>query len=718
MAKVIRAVSSKRPLSRGEERALALLHHLRGMRDQWESKNAAETSAYKAQQKIEELEKELESVQSEGGLDKTTFGQEFTKSKSHFLAIGAAASLGLGIVLSADQNSQSASPLFFVLGAGSGAAALLRTSKAVQENNKEAEEKAKRVASIRRDLGENRKEYSEHSRQVKTNTADIPNITIGTALLPLENQEVLGANFIVDPTGLIKPSRLRAIALRDLSNDAEDILERTRKLENIPALLKPNSDSIAESRQSSNTLHGEERGLREAVGSYVKTLSSITDEELSINAVKPNSELGEILKQALENNESIIKDADDTEITAVISANNSDASERVRRFEELQKEAESVAGVALGQLDQINSELKNLCSRYSQARKQSTNTLHSTYYQVLNRANWSSKKFYCPRTILSKSYLQALIGIDLDSAHTLEPDDLISRLNSDSFISSRLTKKPQIVDDLLRSHEAILEIMGSYQLTPDENGMVRAGSAADYILDQYNQELALFRQRLVEALTGSPNGFLGISESARLFYDPTREIWSSPVLPYTYTNTEVEQYGQVLRTDVELLIPLWEHLWTEKSDFRKTELFRTNESIQRMSEKEGEKIKQIGYQFQGDLREVRSNMFLAKADFDAKLQELEEYEEGVKELGMMDENQLARLQSATSELEAVNQETTGDAAGYEQILMLEPKNQLLRRQSKVHDPIDVIKSPDLLIEGGVDRGTRRLIYSDDERHDS
>ena len=380
----------------------------------------------------------------------------------------------------------------------------------------------------------------------------------------------------------------------------------------------------------------------------------------------------------------------------------------------MQREAEAVSSVALSQLDQINTELKQLCQRYNSARRKSTNTLHSNYYHVLNRANWCSKKFYCPRTILSKTYLQALIGLDLDRAHILDADQLVESLHSDSFISSRISVKPQIVDDLLRSHEAIAEIMNTYQLEPDDSGLVRAGSAADYIVDQYNQELSLFRQRLVEALTGSPNGFLGISESARLYYDPSRELWASPVLPYTYTNAEVEQYGQVLRTDVDLLIPLWEHLWTEKADFRKSELFRTNESIQRMSEKEGEKIKQIGYQFQGDLREVRSNMFLAKADFDSKLQELEEYEEGVKELGLMDENQLARLQSTTSQLEAVSQETSGNASGYEQILMLEPKNQLLRRQSKVHDPIDVIKSADLLIDGGVDNGTRRLVHADEQ----
>ena len=40
----------------------------------------------------------------------------------------------------------------------------------------------------------------------------------------------------------------------------------------------------------------------------------------------------------------------------------------------------------------------------------------------------------------------------------------------------------------------------------------------------------------------------------------------------------------------DLMIPLWEHLWTEKADFRKSELFRTNEEMRRMTEKESEKL--------------------------------------------------------------------------------------------------------------------------------
>ena len=130
-----------------------------------------------------------------------------------------------------------------------------------------------------------------------------------------------------------------------------------------------------------------------------------------------------------------------------------------------------------------------------------------------------------------------------------------------------------------------------------------------------------------------------------------------------------------------------------------------------MSEKEGEKIKQLGYQFQNDLREVRSNMLLAKADFDSKLQELNEYEESIEDLGLMDIQQQKKLEAATMELEGASDiSKSGSAEGYELIVMQEPTNQLLRRQSAVHDPIDVIKSPDLIIEGGRDKGIRRLNY--------
>jgi hypothetical protein len=229
------------------------------LRVNWESKNTAESSATKTQQQIEELEQQLKNLQTESTLEKIDFGKAFTESKSHLIAIGAVASLGIGVASGSDQNSQAAAPLFYMLGIGGGIAALVRANQFAEEKNLQVDQQNKKIGGIRQQLGDARKKYSEYARQIRTNPADLPNVTIGSALIPLESKNILGNNFIIDPTGLIKPSKLKAIALRDLSGDADRILEMTRRLENIPVLLKPDQDSLAESRKTGNTLHGEER---------------------------------------------------------------------------------------------------------------------------------------------------------------------------------------------------------------------------------------------------------------------------------------------------------------------------------------------------------------------------------------------------------------------------------------------------------------------------
>ena len=704
-------VSRKRPLRRGEERLLGILHHLRELKQTWENKMSAQSALSDIQSEIERIEQEIESLSQSAPEKVLDFSEAFKQSKSIFLAGGAVVSLGLGIALANNQDTKESAPWFYFFGAGAGIAALAKTNGAIKQSRSEFEASSTNLKELKDELTQKRRVYSETSKAFRANNITLPEVTLGTALLPLQSTQVLNKSLLLHTGNLVKPAKLQSVALRDLSNEAESILGMTQELDAIPVLLAPDDVSISESRESNATLHGEERSLKDAVSRYVQTLASISDEEINIPAVRPDSDLGRALQAVIDDNELISKQVDDSSITMEIEGNDATLQQNLQSFEQLHSETENASQTAIPQLEQINTELKQLCDRYRFARTTSTNALHLNYEKVLSRANWSSRSFYCPRTILSKDYLQGLIQLDFDEAHNATADDLVQALQSDSFINSRLSSKPQLLEELLKSHTAVHELISSYQLNPDTRGTIRVGAAAEHIADQFKQELNLFRQRLVEALTGSPNGFLGISESARVYFDPERDLWSSPVLPYTYTTSEVEQYGQVRRTDVDLLIPLWEHLWTEKADFRKSELFRTNEAIQRMSEKEGEKIKQIGYQFQADLREVRSNMLLAKADFDAKLKELSEYEDDIKGLGLMEKQQEEKLKAATQELEATSTDAAeSNAEGYEFILMQEPTNQLLLRQSGVHDPIDVVKSTDLLIEGGADKGVRRLNY--------
>ena len=145
------------------------------------------------------------------------------------------------------------------------------------------------------------------------------------------------------------------------------------------------------------------------------------------------------------------------------------------------------------------------------------------------------------------------------------------------------------------------------------------------------------------------------------------------------------------------MVPLWEHLWTEKADFRKSELFRTNESILRMTEKESEKLIEVGNQFKADMRTVRENVYLLESDLKSKFDELIAFRDGMSALGLLSERQRAFLTDEKLKQISLGEESVlGEAEDYELLLGMEPKAQAERRGT-VNDPIELVRAPESLI---------------------
>ena len=159
------------------------------------------------------------------------------------------------------------------------------------------------------------------------------------------------------------------------------------------------------------------------------------------------------------------------------------------------------------------------------------------------------------------------------------------------------------------TYQAIYDLKGNIDF--DEMGNpIDLGERPAFIQDQYQEALIRFRRALSVVMTGSANPILNFSKEAEMYYEPDVEEWRSDAVPYVYDTPSMMRYGQVLKVTSDLLVPLWEHLWTEKADFRKSELFRTNESLIRMIEKESEKLLEVGNQFKADMRTVRENIYL------------------------------------------------------------------------------------------------------------
>jgi hypothetical protein len=198
-----------------------------------------------------------------------------------------------------------------------------------------------------------------------------------------------------------------------------------------------------------------------------------------------------------------------------------------------------------------------------------------------------------------------------------------------------------------------------------------------------------------------------------LYFDPEAEVWASRTSPYSYSTIDVARYGSVVKVYSDLLIPLWENLWTEKADFRKSELFRTNEAMISMSEKEAEKLIDIANQFRADMRTVRENTNIFRSELTSKLQEVRDFRASMDGIGLLSENLKATLSDdriATLDVEGGD---TASIDGYENILTYKPQTQAEARGT-VHDPIDYVREPGIVIRPLPT--TRRLALTDGDRN--
>ena len=206
----------------------------------------------------------------------------------------------------------------------------------------------------------------------------------------------------------------------------------------------------------------------------------------------------------------------------------------------------------------------------------------------------------------------------------------------------------------------------------------------------------MFRIVLNKILTGSSFPVLNFSNEAQLFFDPETDEWTSDITQYVYRTPDVMKYGSVVKAHYDIMIPLWEHLWTEKADFRKSELFRTNEAMINMSEKESEKLLEVGNQFAAEMRTNRENIYLIEADLNSKYDEILSFRDGMNALGLLSERVMRQISDDQLKRLIISDSPLGSAKTYETTLALLPKAQAEVRGT-VYDPIDMVRESNILL---------------------
>lgn len=537
-------------------------------------------------------------------------------------------------------------------------------------------------------LTEVKKNIEDLKKELLSRVDTFPEVTQIRGAFPVSSKNILGKQMLLDESGLFPAVALETIDLSAIQSDLDSISHQIEGIKKVPVLLSPATDG--EGRDAINSLYGEESVIQNLVNEFTHALGQIKDVELSLPLVPKDSLLARSYRDG-----KVTKDAYGE--GDVISVNPSVVNVgEIDRFVDQVNATKEFGIKVLGELKETFDSLQSICESYSFARSTSINNVHESLFEVLNKASWCSKRFYCPRTIQAPAYLEDLLNVHPSDAHKLDFDLLMSNLKSDPIIAARIIEKPELADELYAHYQAIYDLKGDIDFD-DAGNLIDVGERPAYITDQYQEVLARFKGALSVIMTGSPNPILAFSKEAEMYYDPEVDEWRSDTIPYVYSTSNMMRYGQVLKVTSDLMIPLWEHLWTEKSDFRKSELFRTNESLIRMTEKESEKLIEVGNQFRADMRTVRENVFLLESELSSKCDELLQFRDGMDQLGLLSERQKSFM--TDEKLKAIS---IGDGSvlkegeEYQTLLGLEPRVQAERRGT-VGDPIDFVRSPDILI---------------------
>jgi hypothetical protein len=553
-----------------------------------------------------------------------------------------------------------------------------------------AESELANLHSERREIEERLASIDE---ELDARSDGFPKVALARVGFPLTVQEVAGTNVLMDRSGSHPSVSLQAVDFSEISDDVREIGTKVQAMSTIPPLLSPGDKPIEDPMTQ---LYGEESELQDLVTEFTVTLGKLDEVAMGLPLVPASSALVERLRDGQ------LAPASPATSLQIDVGDSPDAVERFLKA----VESGDISGVNVPRMvEEVYTALNNTCNRFAQARVSSMNTIHAGLTQVLSRANWVGQKFLCPRSIQAPKYVQDILGVQIKEAHNMGLHDLMDRLQGDEVIRKRIAKKPDLLDQLENCYHAIRDYAPTTM--SDEGVEVQAASRPRHMDQQHDEAIKQFRLTLTQVITGASRPTLNLTPEAQLFYDPDSGEWTSDLTPYVYLTPDVIKYGAMTKVMHGLMLPLWEHLWTEKADFRKSELFRTNESMIQMSEKEAEKLIEIGNQFRGDMRSNRQNLYLIESELNSKYEEIVAFRDGMQRLNLVSERVMQQLTDEKLKKLVVNQSPLEMGSRYETNLSLMPRMQTEMRGT-VPDPIDMLREPHLLLEPPQQDGNRLL----------
>lgn len=583
----------------------------------------------------------------------------------------------------------------FFLGVVIGFVLLVRALKIDAMSLDEASSALKSNQHELTDTTNNGQQVHAEVQSLHASLTDIPKAScleaLGLAHFPVEVFSLAGHTVAADPLGA---TRTTTLTLPKLEFDGR-VLDNVRRLasdtEPLPLLLLPSKTDSSFERG----LHGIEETFKGTVEAFADGINKIKVVECSESLYHRKSGVVQLLNK---NKPRAVASVFGPVLT---TATNPSAREKRRKIQDVARTLRTAGADAGSVIMEAHSQLSQKLHHLRQLREGALDILHDEFVDAMARSSLLSVHCFDPKASGVPNYIFSILGVDLDEAHTIEPNELADRLMSNDDIARRIQNQPELVDALDESRVALDTVAAQTRAIDQADAALEDISFAEKkathsrnkaIASQYAAALAGFRRCLLALVTGSPNPQVVLGQASHLHYDPVQDVWVSDLDDATYTEEEAAM-ARVLKVKADLMLPMWNQLWVEQEAFRKSELFRTNEALQRMGEKESEKLLAIAESYKADLRPVRENLIRYASEAEAKHVQLTDTIQGLQDMGYMSE---AKAQAVRKRIQGTVGNTIADtkrrAETQELVLSTEPKAQLQRRPPAA-DPIDMLVTP-------------------------
>jgi len=526
---------------------------------------------------------------------------------------------------------------------------------------------------------------------------------------------IAGFPVVVDDTGIWPEVSIQLPNLTTEPDIIETINNNLEVIKQKPVLLRKDEDAY----HMMTKLHGEESKLKETIELFMDMIRGIQINHYTfrilpkklqfLREINVNPDKWENIQLTNEKRKQLKLDLFESKRDEIDVLNN--IVKKLRK-----------SGIGLRQfIEEQFRNIENNLEDYNTIRRSSVSSFHDSLKIAMNRSSLTEIQYFCPKCNRIPSYLFYKLGVNLEESHLLNQEQLITRMLENDEIADRITKEPSILDDISNIHNALLETLHCMekekQLLQNESMAVGSDLAAGAsgviryksLENQYNATLNQYQALLRKLITGNDKPLYELSRQAKLYIEPNYdidddgdikdanfEIWQCGACQTVYDDPKIIDMGRLMKVNVDLLMPMWQQLWTEMDDFRKSEIFRTNEQLQRLSEKESEKLIDIGEQYRADMRPVRENLIRYSTEAKNKIEQLSETVEGLYVTGMIDRSKKdILLERSKNEFKDELGTMKRHVEAKELLLNLEPQAQV-RRRSMAVDPINFFMTPDKL----------------------